>query len=106
MLGHEVVVAADGKEALALAAGRADWDAFILDIGMPDMTGHELAGRLRQLIGARPAHFIAVTGYGQASDQAMSRDAGFDHHLVKPTSVDALHELLTGFARTDKAEAH
>jgi len=94
MLGHQVTVAADGREALALAAGRTDWDAFILDIGMPDMTGHELAGRLRQLIGTRPAHFIAVTGYGQASDQAMSRDAGFDHHLVKPVDMARIQLLL------------
>ena len=94
MLGHEVTVAADGQEALALAARRSDWDAFILDIGMPDMTGHELAGRLRNLIGTRPAHFIAVTGYGQASDQAMSRDAGFDHHLVKPVDMAHIQALL------------
>jgi CheY-like chemotaxis protein/two-component sensor histidine kinase len=94
MLGHRVVVAADGQEALALAAGRTDWDAFILDIGMPDMTGHELAGRLRALVGARPAHFIAVTGYGQASDQAMSRNAGFDHHLVKPVDMAHVQALL------------
>jgi CheY-like chemotaxis protein len=58
------------------------------------MTGHELAGRLRALVGTRLAHFIAVTGYGQASDQAMSRDAGFDHHLVKPVDVAQVQALL------------
>ncbi len=94
ILGHDVAVAADGQEALALAAARDDWDAFILDIGMPDMTGHELAVRLRALIGAHPAHFIAVTGYGQATDQAMSRDAGFHHHLVKPVDVAQVQALL------------
>jgi PAS domain S-box-containing protein len=94
VLGHDVTVAADGQEALALAAGREDWDAFILDIGMPDMTGHELARRLRQAIGARPARFIALTGYGQAQDQAMSREAGFDHHLVKPADLADIQALL------------
>ena len=94
VLGHDVAVAGDGREALALAAGRNDWDAFILDIGMPDMTGHELAVRLRKLVGARPARFIALTGYGQAGDQAMSRAAGFDHHLVKPADVAHVQALL------------
>ena len=94
VLGHDVTVAADGQEALAFAARRSDWDAFILDIGMPDMTGHELAGRLRQVIAGRPARFIALTGYGQAQDQAMSRAAGFDHHLVKPADVADIQALL------------
>ena len=50
--------------------------------------------RLRQFIGARPARFIAVTGYGQARDQAMSREAGFDHHLVKPVDLAEVQALL------------
>jgi PAS domain S-box-containing protein len=94
VLGHDVTVAADGREALAAAAGRPDWDAFILDIGMPDMTGHELAVHLRQRIGGRPACFIALTGYGQAGDRAMTRKAGFDHHLVKPASIADIQALL------------
>ena len=95
-LGHHVTVATDGYEALARAAERSDWHAFILDIGMPDMTGHELARRLRQAIGTRPARFIALSGYGQANDEAMSRQAGFDHHLVKPADVAELHAILAG----------
>ena len=94
VLGHDVTVAADGREALAVADSRPDWDAFILDIGMPDMTGHELAVHLRQRIGERPARFIALTGYGQAGDRAMTRKAGFDHHLVKPASVADIQALL------------
>jgi CheY-like chemotaxis protein len=94
VLGHDVTTASGGPEALAVAASRSDWDAFILDIGMPDMTGHELAGRLRQIIGGRPARFIALTGYGQAGDRAMSREAGFDHHLVKPADVGDIQALL------------
>jgi PAS domain S-box-containing protein len=94
VLGHRVSVAADGRDALARAAERHDWDAFILDIGMPDMTGHELAARLRQVIGRRPARFIALSGYGQANDVAASRAAGFDHHMVKPADVAELHAML------------
>ena len=95
-MGHHVSVATDGHEALARAAERSDWHAFVLDIGMPDMTGHELAQRLRESIGAHPARFIALSGYGQAHDEAMSRQAGFDHHLVKPADVDALNAILVG----------
>ncbi len=94
VLGHEVATAAHGHEALALAATRSDWDAFILDIGMPDMTGHELAGHLRRLVAGRKPRFIALTGYGQAQDEAMSRAAGFDHHLVKPADIAHLQALL------------
>jgi PAS domain S-box-containing protein len=94
VLGHEVIVAGNGHEALEIADSREDWDAFILDIGMPDMTGHELAVCLRERLGARPARFIALTGYGQAHDRALTRDAGFDHHLVKPANVADIQSLL------------
>ena len=94
VFGHQVAVATGGHEALALADDREDWDAFILDIGMPDMTGHELVGHLRRRIGDRPARFIALTGYGQDHDQDTSRAAGFDHHLVKPADIERIIELL------------
>ena len=95
VLGHRVSVATDGHDALARAAERSDWHAFILDIGMPDMTGHELARRLRKVSGARAARFIALSGYGQANDVAESLAAGFDHHMVKPADVAELHALLS-----------
>jgi CheY-like chemotaxis protein len=94
LLGHEVAVATGGHEALALFERTTDWDTFILDVGMPDMTGHELARRLRDRMGPRPAHFIALTGYGQEHDEAASRAAGFDHHLVKPVDIDRIVALL------------
>ncbi|HET8819044.1 MAG TPA: ATP-binding protein [Xanthomonadaceae bacterium] len=93
-LGHEVEVASDGRRALELVATRQDWDAFILDIGMPDMTGLELAVRLRALVGARPVRFIAVTGYGQDHDVAMARASGFDHHMVKPADLEEIRRQL------------
>jgi len=66
--------------------------AFILDIGLPDMTGYELARRLRRE--HAQASFIALTGYGQARDRDLSKQAGFDHHLVKPVDFRALAEIL------------
>jgi PAS domain S-box-containing protein len=94
LLGHDVSVAASGAEAIAIAAGRTDWDAFILDIGLPDMTGHELVGRLRRSTAGRPARFVALSGYGQLHDERMSREAGFDTHLVKPADIERIESLL------------
>lgn len=87
--GHSVGVANDGREALALAAD-SDFDVCVLDIGLPDMTGFELATALRAMPGGAGRLLIALTGYGHAHDKAMSRAAGFDHHLVKPADVDHL----------------
>jgi PAS domain S-box-containing protein len=95
--GHSVRVAHDGEGALvaAVADGDTRWDACILDIGLPDMTGYELARQLRSLGPTRAAVFIALTGYGQAHDRVISKSSGFDHHLVKPADIDALMRLLT-----------
>ena len=94
LLGHEVAVALDGRKALEVAAGRDDWDAFILDIGMPGITGLDLARQLRGRMSARPVRFIALTGYGQAKDLARTREAGFDHHMVKPADIDEIQRQL------------
>jgi PAS domain S-box-containing protein len=91
--GHDVVMAENGASALAMAAGRSI-DAFILDIGLPDMDGHELARRLRASPEGRDALLVALTGYGQAQDRLRSREAGFDHHFVKPADSVALSAVL------------
>jgi PAS domain S-box-containing protein len=91
--GHQVLMAEDGASALRLAAGRTI-DAFILDIGLPDMDGHELARRLRASPEGRDALLVALTGYGQAQDRALSKAAGFDHHFVKPADSAALAAVL------------
>ena len=96
LVGHTVTVAHDGKSALDRAAREAPWDAFILDIGLPDMTGHDLALQLRALPAGRGATFVALTGYGQDHDRALSRNSGFDHHLVKPAELRLLMEILSG----------
>jgi len=69
-------------------------DAWLLDIGLPGMDGYELARRLR---GRRPhALLIALTGYGQPDDRERSREAGFDHHFLKPVEPEALARVLNG----------
>jgi signal transduction histidine kinase/ActR/RegA family two-component response regulator/PAS domain-containing protein len=89
--GHTVNVFEDGVRTLA-SSEIAGTQAFILDIGLPDMTGYELARRLRR---EHPgATFIALTGYGQERDRDLSKQAGFDHHLVKPVEFRALADIL------------
>ncbi|CAN7614973.1 ATP-binding protein [Massilia sp. LjRoot122] len=89
--GHTVHVF-DGAMRTLASSEIAHTQAFILDIGLPDMTGYELARRLRR---DHPgASFIALTGYGQARDRDLSKQAGFDHHLVKPVEFRALADIL------------
>jgi CheY-like chemotaxis protein len=67
----------------------------LLDIGMPGMDGYEVARRIRASgRNPRPA-IVALTGWGQEQDRARAREAGFDHHLVKPAEIGALNELLS-----------
>jgi two-component system CheB/CheR fusion protein len=69
-------------------------EVVLLDIGLPGMDGYEVAKRLRTRDGTRNAVLVAVTGYGRDEDRHRSRDAGFDHHLVKPVSYDALKGIF------------
>jgi PAS domain S-box-containing protein len=91
LLGHEVAVAADGQQALALAAAQP-LEIAILDIGLPGMNGYELAQRLRQIVPA--IHLVALSGYGQERDRAASMQAGFAVHLTKPVELTALAEAI------------
>jgi two-component system CheB/CheR fusion protein len=91
--GHEVICAYDGREALA-AAARYRPDAVFLDIGLPGMDGYELAERLRQQPESAGTVLVAITGYGQDEDRRRSREAGIDHHLVKPVAPETLQKLL------------
>jgi CheY-like chemotaxis protein len=92
-LGHEVVVRFDGKSALAEAASFAP-EVLVLDIGLPDFDGYELARRLRAEPATAQARYLALTGYGQAHDRTLARAAGFDHHFVKPVDIIALEAML------------
>ena len=95
--GHEVRVEHDSLEALAQAAGFAP-ELCLLDIGLPEMDGYELARRLRRHPATAGATLVAVTGYGQDQDRRNSAAAGFDHHLVKPVDMAALEKILAGAA--------
>jgi len=93
-LGYVVDVAFDGLSALTSAATCRP-STVLLDIGLPGIDGYEVARRLREgWTGPSPVHLIAVTGYGQPSDRDLSREAGFDDHLVKPIDLHELHTLL------------
>jgi CheY-like chemotaxis protein len=92
-LGHTVRSAADGVAALRVAREFRP-EVAILDIGLPVMDGYELAGRLRSEFGPATPRMIALTGYGQESDHARSRAAGFESHLVKPVDVQKLMERI------------
>ncbi|MBL0727270.1 ATP-binding protein [Piscinibacter sp. HJYY11] len=91
-LGHEVSVCHDGLSAVGQALARR-FDAAILDIGMPGLNGYDAAQRIRA--GAQPALvLVALTGWGQPSDKERARNAGFDHHFVKPASPDDLLQAI------------
>ncbi|TKD12660.1 PAS domain S-box protein [Polyangium fumosum] len=91
-LGHEVSVAHDGEAALE-AVSNGHPEIVLLDIGLPRMDGYEVCKRLRDDGTLRP-FIVAVTGYGQAEDRDRALEAGFDAHLVKPASFDAIQAVL------------
>jgi signal transduction histidine kinase/CheY-like chemotaxis protein len=91
--GHAVAVEHTALAALAHAA-RRPFDVCLLDIGLPDINGNELARRLRAKRGMQHALLVAVTGYGQPADRQNSQEAGFDHHFVKPVDSARLIGLL------------
>jgi two-component system CheB/CheR fusion protein len=91
--GHDVRVAHDGPAALAAVDAHRP-DIVLLDIGMPVMNGYEVAQRLRQQPGLEQLVLVAMTGWGQEEDRRRTKEAGFDHHLVKPAEPDVLNELL------------
>ncbi len=93
--GHEVRVALRGQNALTLAQTFRP-DVALLDIGMPDMSGYEVARALRQDPWATDVQLIALTGWGQDDDRRRALEAGFDHHLTKPVDFDQLGRLITG----------
>ncbi|HWO17585.1 MAG TPA: ATP-binding protein [Kofleriaceae bacterium] len=115
--GHRILVVDDNEDAAAMLADLLEclgnttriahhpYDALrltsefqpelaLLDIGLPEMDGYELARRLRELPPARSIRLIALTGYGQDSDRAQAQAAGFDAHFVKPVAIEALDGLI------------
>jgi CheY-like chemotaxis protein len=89
--GHDVVIAESGHAALETEREQRP-DLVLLDIGLPDVDGYEVARRLRAA--GCPAILAALTGYGQPEDRERALEAGFDEHLVKPVDPRALERLL------------
>jgi CheY-like chemotaxis protein len=90
---HEVATASSGTE------GVAKFDAFgpsvvLVDIGLPEMNGYEVARAIRSRENGIHARLIALTGYGQPEDQRLAREAGFNNHVTKPVSYEDLKALL------------
>jgi PAS domain S-box-containing protein len=92
MSGNEVQVANDGTTAVAKTAEFRP-DVVLLDIGLPDINGYEVARRIRRLEGVRQPILIALTGWGQQQDKEAAAQAGFDHHWTKPVDPVRLQEL-------------
>jgi PAS domain S-box-containing protein len=95
--GHTVQVAQSGPGAIASVREHGP-EVVVLDIGLPGMDGYEVAARLRKEEGSKEAVIIAVSGYGEDQARSRSREAGFDHHLVKPVNFET---LLTVMARNE-----
>ncbi|HJS88726.1 MAG TPA: ATP-binding protein [Steroidobacteraceae bacterium] len=91
--GHHVQIAYSSRGALELAETFRP-DALLLDIGLPDMSGYELAERIRSAVWGKSAVLVAVTGFGQEEDRSRAFAAGFDHHLTKPVTGAALVALI------------
>jgi CheY-like chemotaxis protein len=93
VLGAEVEVVHDGPAALAsLRTFRPT--VVLLDLGMPGMSGIEVARRVREDPQFASTRLVALTGWGQREDRRRTKEAGFDHHLVKPADMDALQSIL------------
>jgi signal transduction histidine kinase len=100
--GHAAHIAHTGAEALQLAQSQP-LDVVFLDIGLPDMTGYDVARRMRLLPNMQKTLLVALTGWGTQDDRQRTRDAGFDRHLTKPAELPAVEELLRAAAQAKSA---
>jgi CheY-like chemotaxis protein len=91
--GHEVQEAADGASGVVLVAGRTAITTAFVDIGLPGMSGFEVARAVRRKRGGS-VRLVAMSGYGGDQDVAKGTDAGFDAYLVKPVEIEALRDQL------------
>ncbi|MFL6707164.1 MAG: ATP-binding protein [Massilia sp.] len=100
-MGHSVVITHNGPDALT-AAARFCPDFAFLDIGLPQMSGYDLARGIRKLACGPQTLLIAVTGWGQEKDRQLAFEAGFDHHMVKPVRFEQIEEILSNRAIVKK----
>jgi PAS domain S-box-containing protein len=96
--GHEVRLVATGRAGIDAALQRPP-DVLICDVGLPDLSGHEVIRAIRAALPAGGVFAVALTGYAQPEDRARAFEAGFDAHLAKPPALDALRALLAAAAR-------
>ncbi|HET8748162.1 MAG TPA: response regulator, partial [Ramlibacter sp.] len=102
--GHAAHIAHTGAEALQIAQEHP-LDVVFLDIGLPDMSGYDVARRLRMLPGLQQTLLVALTGWGTQDDRQRTREAGFDRHLTKPAELPAVEELLRAAAQAKREGA-
>ena len=95
--GHDVRTAFDGSAVLETALDYRP-NVVLLDIGLPGLNGFEVARRLRQQPTLKNVVLVAMTGYGQENDRKRSKEAGFDHHLVKPGDFGKVLQILASVA--------
>jgi len=100
MLGHDCQCVSTGTAALDVAA-LFDPDLVLCDIGLPDVSGYEVARALRGRARGRPLYLAAVTGWGDPEDRKKALEAGFDQHLTKPTDLAHLQAVLRAAAATE-----
>jgi PAS domain S-box-containing protein len=93
LLGCEVRTAADGRKAVEAAEAFRP-EVVLLDIGMPELNGYEAAKLIREQPWGREIVLVALTGWGQEEDKRLAREAGFDHHLVKPAELGEVQHIL------------
>ena len=91
--GHEVAMASDGRSGVDRVLQERP-DIALIDVGLPGMSGYDVARAIRETLPDGGIRLIAVTGYGQPSDQELAMQAGFDTHLLKPISPTVLQRLL------------
>ncbi|MGZ3181743.1 MAG: hybrid sensor histidine kinase/response regulator [Telluria sp.] len=103
-MGHSVVITHNGPDALT-AAARFCPDYAFLDIGLPGMSGYDLARGIRKLSCGVSTILIAVTGWGQEKDRQLAFEAGFDHHMVKPVRFEQIEEILSNRALIKKVRS-
>ena len=93
LAGHEVLEAGDGLAGLELLKATRP-DVAVIDVGLPGLNGYEIARRFRAEPDSDDVMLVALTGYGTPDARERSRQAGFDHHLIKPVNAEALQEIL------------
>jgi CheY-like chemotaxis protein len=91
--GHDVTAVYSGSDALKRASDLKP-AVVVMDLGLPEIDGCEVARRMRDMPGLEGVRLVALTGYGRDEDRERTRNAGFHHHLVKPVDLDELERML------------